>query len=149
MSSLIADLCDAMVTSLNGASLSQTFTAQRLYQVRYTESELSTLRVSVTPGPAQWNTVARDVDDRQVDVDVAVQKKLPAQYDNDDVDALLVLVEEIVEHFRQAALSAGSINVICMERALVPGADSAVAREHLEDHRAFTGVIRTTWRARQ
>lgn len=148
MSSLIAQISDAIVTELNAQTFSQEFTAVRKWLAKWTLPELATLRVSVVPGPATYTMASRGQDDERHEIDIAVQKKIDAG-SIAAVDILVELMEEFIAHFRAKLLMAGTTNIICVVRALVPGAEAAVAREHLEDLRTFTGVIRTTWLVRQ
>ncbi len=145
---MIADLADAIVTELNAATFSQEFAAIRKWLAKWTLPQLATLRVSVVPGPATYETASRGQDDERHEMDIAVQKKIDPDT-NSEVDALVKFMEEIIAHFRAKRLTAGSTNAICVIRSLIPGAEAAVAREHLEDKRTFTGVIRTTWMIRQ
>jgi len=146
--SLIADIADAVVAELNGAQFSLEFTAVRRWIVKWTLPDLNTLRVTVVPGPASYDPLDRCRDDERHEMDIAVQKKVnPA--DNTEIDALVALLEEFIEHFRRKELMAGSKAIKCVRRQLVPGSEAAVAKEHLEDFRSFTGVLRTTWLMRQ
>jgi len=148
MTSIAAQIADAVVADLNNGQFSQEFTAVRKWIAKWTLPDLSTLRVTVVPGPATYEPLDRRRDDERHEMDIAVQKKVNAS-DNAEVDALVALLEEFVEHFRVRQLTAGTKQVKCVRRALIPGSEAAVAKEHLEDLRTFTGVLRTTWLLRQ
>jgi len=148
MSSVAAEIADAVVGELNGAQFSQEFTAVRRWIVKWTLPDLSTLRVTVVPGPASYEPLDRRRDDQRHEMDIAVQKKVNPN-DNAEIDVLVALLEEFVDHFRQKQLTAGGRAIMCMRRAYIPGSEAAVAKEHLEDFRTFTGVLRTTWLVRQ
>ena len=75
---------------------------------------------------------------------MGVQKKLPAEGEQAEIDALLDLVEQIADHLRLKRL---------------PGAPAAawagiahepvVSGESLEQHRVFTSVLSVTYRVRR
>ncbi len=145
MSSRIADLGDAIVASLNGGTFSQDFTAARKWIVKWSLAELSTLRVTVVPGPSKFELVDRGEDDQEHQVDIAVQKKIDPDT-NTNVDELVEQVEEIIEHCRKLSLTAGSANVLCTKRETISPDLAVVDPQMLKDKRTFTGVIRTTWK---
>jgi hypothetical protein len=148
MSSRAAQIADAAVADLGAGQFSQEFTAVRKWIAKWTLPDLGTLRVTVVPGPASYEPLDRRRDDERHEMDLAVQKKVNPN-DNGEVDALVGLLEEFVEHFRCKDLSAGGRQVRCVGRRLIPGSEAAVAKEHLADFRSFTGVLRTTWLVRQ
>ena len=148
MSSLAAQIADSIVTELNDAHFSQDFTAVRKWIVKWTLPDLNTLRVTVVPGPASYEPLDRRRDDQRHEMDIAVQKKVNPN-ENSQIDLLVGLVEEFVAHFRSKGLSAAGTAIKCVRRQLIPGSEAAVAKEHLEDFRTFTGVLRTTWLVRQ
>jgi len=148
MSSLAAEIADSIVTELNNSQFSQEFTAVRRWIVKWTLPDLSTLRVTVVPGLASYEPLDRRRDDERHGMDIAVQKKVHPN-ENSQIDSLVALLEEFVEHFRQKELVAGDKAIKCIRRAFIPGSEAAVAKEHLEDFRSFTGVLRTTWLVRQ
>jgi len=148
MSSVAADIADAVVTELNEAQFGQQFTAVRKWIVKWTLPDLDTLRVTVVPGPASYEPLDRRRDDQRHEMDIAVQKKVNPN-ENSQIDELVKLLEEFVAHFRSKELTAGGRQIKCVRRQLIPGSETAVAKEHLEDLRTFTGVLRTTWLVRQ
>lgn len=146
--STIVEIADAVVTDLNDGQFGQDFTAVRKWVVKWTLPDLSTLRITVVPGPATYEPLDRRRDDQRHEMDIAVQKKINPN-DNAEVDSLVSLMEKFVDHFRFRQLMADTKQVKCVRRQFVPGSEAAVAKEHLEDLRTFTGVLRTTWLVRQ
>jgi len=136
MSSVAAQIADAVVAELNNSQFSQPFTAVRKWIVKWTLPDLSTLRVTVVPGPASYEPLDRRRDDERHEMDIAVQKEVNPN-ENAEVDALVALLEEFVDHFRARELTAGSKAIKCVRRQLIPGSEAAVAKEHLEDFRSF------------
>jgi hypothetical protein len=146
--SLIADIADAVVADLNEGTFSQELNAVRRWVAKWALTDLSTLRVTVVPGPSSYEPLDRRRDDQRHEMDIAVQKRVVPEK-NSEIDPLVGLLEEFIEHFRSRELTAGAKAVKCTRRQTVPGSAAAVAQEHLEDFRTFTGVVRTTWLVRQ
>lgn len=137
---VITDVADAVVSELNETEFSQPFTAQRHYLPRFELQDLKTLHVSVVPSGLTVETAGRSQAQRDVAIDVAVQKKL-AHEQNADLDPLLALTEEIAEHFRGKRL-AGYPDAIWVKTEHKP----IYAAEHLDQLRQFTSVMTLTFR---
>ena len=137
---LIVDIADAVVAELNGGTFSQTLEVVRLYRPQFDLAEMKDLHVTVVPKGVEAATVSRSVVQYDVSVDVAVQKKLETET-NDEIDPLVNLVEEIATFFRLRRLAEypnaswlGTTN----EPVYSPG--------HLEELRQFTSVLTLTFR---
>ncbi len=148
MTALTVDIADAVLTALNAASadetLSQTFTATRVYYAHPQLHELSSLTAYVMPGP--WNVQPGDRANRILtrDVDVAYLKQVdPAN--NDEVDPLVSLQEETVALFWNTAITANSKQWRCDDARPVNPEAAAIEEELFKSGRLFAGVIRTTW----
>ncbi len=140
MSTLIA-LADAVKDSLNNASFSMSFTAQRLHQPSFDLAELAALHVSVVPKSETIATACRGNSFFDCAIDVGVQKKVA---DDAEVDALLDLVEEIADHLRLKRLDGyPSAAWLSIEH------DPVVAAEHLDQNRQFTSVLSATYRVKR
>lgn len=139
----IITLTDAVVTTLNAASLSQSFTAVRKYRPEYELPDFSSLAVIVVP--TRWDVINRDrnSDDTTCYVDVAVQQKVDVD-DADEMDPLMYLMQEIVDLFARKTLASPAAQ--CIAREFVSGSEAGYAPEHTETLRQFTGVVRLTWR---
>ncbi|HID74471.1 MAG TPA: hypothetical protein EYP56_00565 [Planctomycetaceae bacterium] len=149
MSSLIAEVADAVTVELNDYQFSQTFNAQRKWRAKYDLRDLSTLRVAVVPGPFTYEALDRRSDKVQIATDLVVLKRGDPDA-NSEVDPIVALGEEFLAHFRSKNLSAGSRNIVCVDpRMLVNPADAAVDPDHLHDHRTMVIVIRLTWLVRK
>ena len=134
------DIADAVVASLNLGTFSQSFTANRLYRPVFELKDLKTLTVSVVPKALSADSASRTEDAFTVDVDIAVQKKVD-QLAASELDGLMDLVEEIVDHLRHGTLAdkpdarwTGIAN------------DPIFAPEHLEQQRVFTSILTLTYR---
>ena len=117
--STIATIADAVAAHLNAGTFSQAVNAVRMYQPAFTLEDLAELRVSVVPRTTAIAAASRDSSTFECVVEVGVQKKLPADGADAEIDALLDLVEEITDHLRLKRLPgapeaawAGSVEVL-------------------------------------
>ena len=137
--SLIADITDAVVTALNGGAFSQAFTAVRAYAPLYDLQDMATLRVTVVPRSMRIDSASRSMAQHDLEIDVAVQKKLAAA-DNAEIDDLMDLTEEIALFGR----ATGRFGVATW----VKTANAPIYLwEHLGEKRQFTSVVTFTLRA--
>lgn len=96
-------ISDAVVAALNGATLSQSFTASRGYVIVLELPMLAGLKVTVIP--AMVAVAAFDLSPRRSfdwSIGIAVQKRLPSPA-VEFVDPLMTLSQEIVDLFRPGA----------------------------------------------
>ena len=148
--SVIVDIADALSDDLNdeGNDFSMDFTAARAYQALLELSEMKDLHVTVVPkgvvlAPADRSRVQHDVQ-----VDIAVQKKLgPASDDEEEYDeqaelnGLMGLVEEIADFLKFRRL--GSQPTAAWVKT---DNDPIYSQDHLERLRQFTSVLTVTYR---
>ncbi len=108
MPSKIATLADAVKTSLNDGTFSQEFTAERKYIPAMKLEDLAEdggVIVLVVPRSNDIENVTRVDRMKTVEITIGVQKKLTqtcdpgAESGNVELDAMLLLVEEIAAHF--------------------------------------------------
>jgi len=135
---MIADIAGAVVTALNGHSFSQPFTAARAYLPAFDLKDMKDLHVTVVPRGNEMSTAGRSIAQSDVQVDVAVQKKLSTA-DTAEIDALMGLVQEIAEFIR----STGRFGEASWVRTQNVPIYSA---EHLGELRQFTSVLTLTLR---
>ena len=135
---LIADIADAVVTELNAGSFSVPFTAERLYRPDFELADMKDLRVSVVPHGLEMSAAGRALSQHDVQIDLAVQKKLDAA-DNAEIDALMGLVEELAE-FLRTKRQFGDAVWVRTENSPV------YSQEHLGELRQFTSVLTATLR---
>jgi hypothetical protein len=137
MPAVINDLADAIVAKLNAATLSQAFTAVRLYAPLEDLETLSTLKVTVVPRSAFFEGADRHRKTVTAQVDVGVQRR--SDLSPADLDDLMVLVEEIVDLFPFGALST------YLGASVVGVANAPIwASDHLNEKHVFTSVITLT-----
>ena len=136
----IVDIADAVVTELNAGTFSQELEAVRLYRPQFDLAEMATLHVTVVPKSIETVTVSRTCVQYDITVDVAVQKKLEAET-NDEIDPLVSLVEEIAMFFRLRRL-AEYPNATWLRTENEP----VYSPGHLEEVRQFTSVLTLTFR---
>ena len=146
MSSVVADICDAVAGELAAEEFSQELPAvTRRWLVRHELRDLGTLHVDVVPVRAAWGVASRGADLSEVDTDIVIAKRGdPA--DNDSVDPLVALGEEFIAHFRGLHLLAGEQSVACIRRAFGDAGDSPIDSSLLQDRRLCLIVVRLTWR---
>ena len=100
---VVIDIADAVAARLNGATLSQVFTAERTYLSILDLNTLDGLQVFVSPAML---TVSRfDLGSRQAflpQIQIGIRKRV--SLDPADVDPLIILTQEIIELFRPVLL---------------------------------------------
>lgn len=148
---LLIDVADAVVAALNAASidttLSQTFTATRVYVAQTKLEETSTLKVTVMPVSTHVELKARDgTKQYELAIDIAIQKRSEEDSTDDDADTfdpMVTLAEEIDDLFIGQTLTAGVCTVLGMDK------DTEIRQafnyEHAEELRQFTSVSRLTF----
>lgn len=142
--STVAAIADAVAAHINAGTFSQPVNAARMFQPAFTLEDLAELRVSVVPRTVDIAAASRDSSVFECVVDVGVQKKLPAEGADSEIDALLDLVEEITDHLRLKRLPNAP------EAAWAGIAhEPVVSSESLEQHRVFTSVLSVTYRVRR
>jgi len=145
MSCLHGQVADAVVTELDGESWSLEFTAMRAWRCRHKLDELTTLRVTVLPGPSSVETLTRGRDTEKYTTDIVIQKQVDPD-DNTAVDALVALAEEIRAHFRSKNLSAGSRAMACVDpREFLPTSKAGISPDLLDNDRVFNCALRHHW----
>lgn len=137
---LITQVAEAVIAELNATTFSQPITSIRSYLPRVELADLKTLKVTVVPSSVTVAAASRSQTQRDVAIDVAVQKKL-GQEQNVSLDPLLALAEEIAEHFRAKRLDSFP-GALCVKTEFKP----IYAPEHIELLRTFTSVLTLTFR---
>lgn len=135
----IVAIADAVTAELNGNSFSQPLTAQRLYLPVFDLPSMSELKVTVVPKGITTSSLDRSRDNFDYQIDVAVQKKTPNEIEI--IDSLMLLVEEIGDHFRSNPLAS-------YPGARCTGVENTpvYAPDHLLELRQFTSVLTLTFR---
>ncbi len=130
MAARCVEIADAIVTAINAQSFSLAFTAVRRWLWYQEVSEIVTQSpvVSVLPRDVLINRPAssREQQNRQHGIVIAVQQKLPETGETAEIDALILLSQEIYEFLEPTAASA----------ALEPSGAGYVMTEH-EDGRLY------------
>ena len=137
---LITQVADAVISELNGATFTPSFTAERSYLPRSELTELKALKVTVVPNGLSVTTASRGQVQQDVAIDVAVQQKLTGE-DNSSLDPLLALAEEIAARFQGKRL-------ISFPAAIWVKTEfkTIYAPDHIDQLRVFTSVITLTFR---
>ena len=137
---VVTEVADAVVAELNAEQFDEPFTAVRSYLPKYDLAEMKDLHVTVVPKGVTIAPGTRARNQHDVQIDVAVQKKLSAA-DNQEIDALTDLVDRIADRFRLKRLDA-------MPSAVWVGTahEPIYAPEHMDQLRQFTSVLTLTFR---
>ncbi len=138
-------IADAVVSVLNGATLSQPFTAERHYLPEFDLKEMDTLHVSVVPAELDEEIADRTRDRAEYKIHVAIQKRVVKSdgtgLDMVAIDALMRLVEDIDDLFRHKPL-AGYEDAHWVKSENKPIYDP----KHLKEHNQFTSLLVLTFR---
>lgn len=136
--SIVIQVADAVAAEISASSLG--LTAQRHYRPQFDLADLKLLRVSVVPKGIVITSLGRGVNQHDVSVDVAVQKKL-ASLEPSEIDPLMETVQSIADLLRLRRLAS------LPQAAWVKTENAPVyAPEHLEQQRVFTSVLTLTYR---
>ena len=142
--SVITDVADAIVVELNAATFSQPVNAVRAYLPQYKLTEMQNLHVTVVPKGIVLANPDRSRSQSDYSFDVAVQKKFSTG-SNEELDALIDLVQDIVVYFRKNQRLESFPNAMWMKTE-VP---VLYAPEHMDQLRQFTSVVTVTYRVVQ
>ena len=97
------------------------------------------------PKAVETSAATRGLSQYDVQMDVGVQKKLPAGCDEDaEVAAMCGLVEEIADFLKGKALEGTGWRAVWAAPAVN---DPVYSTEHLAEKRVFTSVLTLTYRA--
>jgi len=137
--SVITEIADAVVAELNAGSFSQPFAAERHYLPVFELDDIKNLRVTVVPKGVAIQATGRNSNQHDVEIDIAVQKKL-TKTDPAEIDPLMALVEEIADRFRFKRFASPDAVWIRTQN------EPAYAQEHLDQFRVFTSLLTLTFR---
>lgn len=141
MASRHTQIADALVTYLNGLSLSQAFTSQRVKVPTFALEETRSLRVDIILGKAESKFVTRGYKaDRTYDIEIVVQDALDLKSNTvtTDADGLVELCEEIEAALAGQQISGATLTAVSRESVF----DNTVAE--ISHH--FVCVITATYR---
>ncbi len=143
MGAIVIDIADAVVAELNGDDFSQAFTAQRRVRPSFELADLADLRVTVVPKGVEITGASRSLSQYDVQVDIGIQKKLPAGADEDtEVPTMCGLVEEVADFLKGKPLEGDGWRASWVRTANEP----VYSTEHLAEKRVFTSVLTLTYR---
>ena len=142
--SVSVQLADALVTRLNTPGepgFSQSFTAVRQYVPVFDLEKATGIQVAVVPKSMEVSRASRDSSFFDCAADIAIQKKVSGDLDQDELDRLMALVEEIIDHLNDGPLAEFPEGVlVSIENAPI------FAQEHLNEKRVFTSLLTATYR---
>lgn len=140
----ILSIADAVVSALNGEAFQETlteeFTAARLFLPDFKLEDMDTLHVSVVPKSITEEVASRSSADYHYQIDIGVQKRF-SSIENTEIDPLVDLVEQIAALFKLATLAEyPSVTWIKTEHPAL------YSPEHMAQLRQFTSVLTLTYR---
>lgn len=141
--SVVIDVADAVVASLNVGSFPLPFTAVRKYLPAVELSDLAALNVTVVPKAVEITAATRTSSYFDCTIDIGIQQRVNPD-EPAELDALADVAEQIVDHLRLRPLDtlpAAAWMSIAHEPMFVP--------EHLDQQRVFTSVVSVTYRVRR
>ena len=134
----IIDVAEAIVAELNAATFSQPLAAERGYLPTFDLQEMNELKVTVVPKEDDGKLDTRNQSTHDYAIDIGIQKK-PPNIDNTELDPLMLLTQEIADHFLFGKQAAGATLISPTVRILY-------LQEHLQKLRQFTSVVTLTFR---
>ena len=143
MESTLVQLAEALTGVLNSppeGAFSQALRAHRTYNPEYDLKERKELVTSVVPRKRDWTRESRVEVAEELQIDVAVQRKLK-DCTPSEIDPLIALVEEIVAYFRKNPAVGPAVFVSA-------DANPVYSQEHLQQFRQFTAVTTLTFKMR-
>jgi len=140
--SVLVDIADAVVASLNAEPFAPPFTARRVFVPTETNEELARLHVTVVPRTVTIQPLTRNRSTFECTVQIGVQQA----FDVSDLalaDAFLDIAEKIIDHlrFRDLPIGIGTNASWLRITHEVP-----IAAEQLEEQRVATSVIAVVYR---
>ncbi len=129
-------LSKELAAVLNGGQFSQEFTAAARALPEYDLAQLKNLTISIVPKSAEIVNLTRAVTSLEIEVDIAVQRKVSKDLDG-DVEELLKLVSELVKFVNRKNISDAKFKKIVNE--------PIYSSEHLNEKRLFTSLITVTY----
>jgi hypothetical protein len=145
MGSIAVEIADALAAGLSAYTFSEPYesiTAVRSYVPDYEATELKTLKVSVVPGPVETERASRGQELFTQQVSVVIGKLVDGT--NEDIDALTLLGQEIIDAIRSEVL----VTTGMPEEAHYFAASMEVQfdRDSLTKRRIFLAQIDVTYR---
>jgi len=142
---LLVQLQAAVIAELNDAAFAaehgEEFVAVRKYRAEYEVKDLTDLKVTVVPKAADRTIASRGETAQEFQIDVAVQQRLPADFEQERIDELLLLVEQIAE-WMLARRPATFTTAICVAVSETP----IYSVEHLDAMRVLTAPVTLTFK---
>ncbi len=137
----ILDIADAVVTSVNGATLvvPSPFTAVRSIVPEYTLEDLDTLRVTVVPKSFRTERLTRGDGLRTYEIDIAIHKRID-DVDSTSLDPYVTFTQAILSHLEGTSMAGAA----WIDIANAPIYDT----EFLREKHTFLSVITVTYQGR-
>lgn len=146
---MINRLTDSLAARLSAATYTATYStlsAEKAYMPNYDLEDMDTLKVSVIPREVIISTTSRGAEQHDYTLSVVLAKRTGGT--TAEIDNLLELVENIVDHLRSDDLPTVSEYPWPSEATWFGvGLDPVWSQEHLEERRVFFTAINVQYRA--
>jgi len=139
MPSTIVAITEAVTDYLNGATLSQSFIAERAYAPVHNIKDLTSIAVTVVPiSVTGQNLNRRGQNLNEYVIDVAIQKRLGiGRMTNDEVNAVVDPLMQLGEEIQALFGGTNMAGARCIDSKNEP----IYASHHIDEQRVFTSVI--------
>ncbi len=136
-------MADAAARTLNGASFSIPFQSQVLLWPLLDLTDLGDLKVTVVPVSLALEKAARRLCGGQYEIDIAVQRKLPAEDIDTAIKSLMDLVLEIALFLDGTLLEyEPGKHAAALKTEIKP----IYSMEHLAEYKVFTSVVAVAYK---
>ena len=142
---LVIEIADALVALLNGQTFSPAFVAVRRVRPSLKLDEMTGgPYVTVLPKGFEAGLASRALSQYDVQIDIGVQQKLPADEDEEHTVAYMCgLVEDIADFLKDKSLTGTGWQAFWLTPATN---DPIYSVDHLAEKRLFTSVLTMTYR---
>jgi len=130
-------IADAVVTELNAAQFVLPVESQRGYLPTFELPDMNRLQVTVVPRQDDGRLDTRESSVHEYQLDIGVQQK-PEKVDNEHLDPLVLLTQQIADHFRFGRVAQSSL--------VSPKIRILYLQEHLQKFHQFTAVVTLTFK---
>ena len=133
----ILTIADSVVTELNTFPFVLPVRAERGDLPTFELTELGQLKVTVVPRQDDGHLDTRESSAHEYQLDIGIQQK-PAKLDNEHLDPLMMLTQQIADHFRFGRVGRNSL--------VSPKIRILYLQEHLQKFHQFTAVVTLTFK---
>ncbi len=139
---VLTDIADAVVAELEGATLSQTPTVERVFVPSYDRAKVSGLRIYVVATGQAISDFTRGSDEFDYTVRLGIYKPVTLAAMTTECDAMVAFVEEVIDLFRSNDRLTSYADAALVGISNEPAYDPA----QLDQHHVFVSLVTLTYR---